>query len=329
MKDLSVCKAIKQFLKNWTLPVAICSGVVAYLVYAHLPILDFTRPYAFKVVAFVQPILIFTMLFLSFCKIDIRTLRPRITHLWLLLIQCVSFSAMCIILHFFPSIHARVLIESAMLCMICPTATSASVVTQKLQGDSADIIMYTLLINLVVAILFPLCIPLIYLHGGQTFIASFMLIMVKVFPMLICPLIVAQLVRWLLPRFHQYLLSFHDLAFYIWAVSLGLAIAVTTRSIAHTNHSISELIGIGFISLFCCILQFSLGRIIGRRYKRSVSTCQALGQKNTVVAIWMGYTFLSPITSIAGGFYSVWHNLYNTYQLRKQSKKDSRRNTTA
>ena len=329
MKDLSVCKAIKQFLKNWTLPVAICSGVVAYLVYAHLPILDFTRPYAFKVVAFVQPILIFTMLFLSFCKIDIRTLRPRITHLWLLLIQCVSFSAMCIILHFFPSIHARVLIESAMLCMICPTATSASVVTQKLQGDSADIIMYTLLINLVVAILFPLCISLIYLHGGQTFIASFMLIMVKVFPMLICPLIVAQLVRWLLPRFHQYLLSFHDLAFYIWAVSLGLAIAVTTRSIAHTNHSISEIIGIGFISLFCCILQFSLGRIIGRRYKRSVSTCQALGQKNTVVAIWMGYTFLNPITSIAGGFYSIWHNLYNTYQLRKQSKKDSRRNTTA
>lgn len=328
MKDFSefnMCKATKQFLKNWTLPIAICSGVVAYLIYAHLPVFDFTRPYAFKVVAFVQPILIFIMLFLSFCKIDIRTLRPRITHLWLLLIQSVTFVAMCTILHFFPSIHSKVLIEAAMLCMICPTATSASVVTQKLQGDSADIIMYTLLINLVVAILFPLCVPLVYLHGGHNFTTSFMLIMVKVFPMLICPLIAAQLVRWLLPRFHQYLLSFHDLAFYIWAVSLGLAIAVTTRSIAHTNHSISELIGIAIVSLFCCILQFALGRMIGRQYKLPISTCQALGQKNTVVAIWMGYTFLNPITSIAGGFYSIWHNLYNTYQLRKQAKIESKK----
>ena len=36
----------------------------------------------------------------------------------------------------------------------------------------------------------------------------------------------------------------------------------------------------------------------------------------------MGFTFFTPITSIAGGFYSVWHNIVNSYQLYEKRKKD-------
>ena len=61
---------------------------------------------------------------------------------------------------------------------------------------------------------------------------------------------------------------------------------------------------------------------MGRRYDMQVTVAQSLGQKNTVFAIWMGYTFLNPVTSIAGGFYSVWHNIYNSYQLAKLEKKN-------
>ena len=42
---------------------------------------------------------------------------------------------------------------------------------------------------------------------------------------------------------------------------------------------------------------------------------QSLGQKNTVFAIWMGYTFMTPETAIVGGLYSIWHNIYNSWQL--------------
>ena len=34
----------------------------------------------------------------------------------------------------------------------------------------------------------------------------------------------------------------------------------------------------------------------------------------------MGYTFLTPDTSIAGGFYSIWHNVYNSWQLYKENR---------
>ncbi|EJX08242.1 sodium-dependent transporter [gut metagenome] len=134
--------------------------------------------------------------------------------------------------------------------------------------------------------------------------------------MLICPLLAAFAVRRFAPRLHAWFTSFRDLAFYLWAIALSLAIAVTVRSIVHTDHAATELVGIAFISLFCCILQFGVGKRLGRRYGLPVSTTQSLGQKNTVFAIWLGYTFFNPVTSMAGGFYSIWHNLYNTWQMR-------------
>ena len=55
---------------------------------------------------------------------------------------------------------------------------------------------------------------------------------------------------------------------------------------------------------------------------RKITAGQSLGQKNTIFAIWMGYTFMTPETSIVGGLYSIWHNLYNSWQLYKAGKSD-------
>ena len=213
-----------------------------------------------------------------------------------------------------------VLVESAMLCLICPTATAAAVVTRKLGGDVPGITTYTILINLVTAVLVPLIVPLIHPMNGLDFYQAFSLIMVKVFPLLILPCLAAWLVRYLLPKLHRWLLGFPDLAFYLWAFALALAIAVTTKSIAGSQMSVALLLLMALISLACCAIQFALGRYVGRCYRgniREVTAGQALGQKNTVFAIWMGYTFMTPETAIVGGLYSIWHNLYNSYQLRK------------
>ena len=60
--------------------------------------------------------------------------------------------------------------------------------------------------------------------------------------------------------------------------------------------------------------------MIGARSRCKVSAGQALGQKNTVFAIWLGYTFFTPVVSVAGGFYSIWHNCYNSWQLYRKRK---------
>lgn len=313
---------IVRFVKNWMLPIAMLTGVAAYYVYVNIPALDGTHAAVNRLIGYVQPVLLFCMLFVSFCRMSIRELRPRAWMLELLAIQVVSFVAMGLLLVWMPEVAGRAVIESAMICMICPTATAAAVVTARLHGNANVVVSYTCLINMAVSLLVPAMVP--FLHEGilpnMTFEISFLLILAKVFPLLIMPLVVAWFVRHLFPRFHAFILRQTNLAFNLWAVSLSLAIGVSVKALVHSEESVWTMLGIALASLVCCLVQFGCGRLIGRRHGEPVAGTQSLGQKNTVFAIWMGYTFLDPVTALAGGFYSVWHNLVNSWQLWRERK---------
>lgn len=311
---------IITFLKNWTLPVSMISGALAYYICRQLPLSYEVKFDILTVIEILQPVLLFLMLFVAFCKIKPTDLKPHRWHLWLLLTQCLLFAAACVALWLYPSTGLRVIIEGFMLAIICPTATACAVVTQKLGGDSAATTSYTIIINMVVALLCPLLLPVAHPQEGLTFFPAFMVIIHKVFPLLIVPLFLAWFVRYLMPSFHKRIVATKDLAFYMWAVSLAIAIAVTCKALAHSHESMWNVGGIAVVTLVACLFQFSFGKWIGSHYGKKMEAGQALGQKNTVFIIWLGYTFLSPITAAAGGFYSVWHNLVNSWQLYKKRK---------
>ena len=311
---------IITFLKNWTLPVSMISGALAYYICRQLPLSYEVKFDILTVIEVLQPVLLFLMLFVAFCKIKPTDLKPHRWHLWLLLTQCLLFAAACAALWLYPSTGLRVIIEGFMLAIICPTATACAVVTQKLGGDSATTTSYTIIINMVVALLCPLLLPVAHPQEGLTFFPAFMVIIHKVFPLLIVPLFLAWFVRYLMPSFHKRIVATKDLAFYMWAVSLAIAIAVTCKALAHSQESMWNVGGIAVVTLVACLFQFSFGKWIGSHYGKRMEAGQALGQKNTVFIIWLGYTFLSPITAAAGGFYSVWHNLVNSWQLYKKRK---------
>lgn len=296
------------------------AGVVVYLIYANIPFLNATHHLALRTAAVVQPMMIFSMLFITFCKIDLRDLRLRPWHAWLLLFQTATFCALALAIYLLPLGSWDVVVEGAMLCLICPTATAAAVVTAKLDGDAAGLTTYTILINTVVALVVPAVVPLIHPVASSGFVVSFLLIMGNVFPTLICPLLAAQVVRLCMPKFHKRVTQTKDLAFYMWAFTLWIAIAISTHSIVSSHLPIGYLVAIAIASLGCCVLQFWLGRLIGAHWDSAITAGQSLGQKNTTFAIWMGFTFLTPVSSIAGGFYSVWHNVFNSWQLYRKEK---------
>lgn len=313
-------KAILRFYKNWALPISMVMGVVMYFVYTNLPFLEGTAHTANKIISILQPLLIFAMLFVTFCKIKPTDLKPCRWHAMLLAVQVGVFALFAGTLIFFPSIPCRLIIESAMICFICPTACAAAVVCAKLGGNAAHLITYILLINLAAALFIPIIVPLVNPQEGQTFYNTFILITRQVFPTLIFPLLMAWGIRYTMPRLAQRLQNTGDTAFYLWTIALTMAIAVTTRAIMNSHVPFPTLAGIAVATLFCCWVQFTIGRRLGKPSEDHIASGQAIGQKNTVFAIWMAYTFLTPVTAIAGGFYSVWHNIFNSYQLYRKRK---------
>ena len=312
-----------QFLRDWSLPIAMVGGASAYLFYRELPLPEGTGNLVSAIVSFLQPTLIFTMLFVTFCKVRIKELKPTRWHLWLLLFQMLLFIVISVIIGTFRGMSpaVRVLLEAAMMCLVCPTATAAAVITSRLGGNSASLISYTMQINIAVALVAPLFLAYSHPVEGMSLGSSFVIILGKVFPLLLLPLLCASLVRRFLPKVHGWMVTKgRDLPFYLWLVALSLAIAMTTRAIVHSHLSLLVMAGIAVVSLVCCLVQFAVGRRIGARYGEVIAAGQSLGQKNTVFAIWFAYTFLTPVTAIAGGFYSVWHNLVNTWQLYRHRR---------
>jgi len=314
-------KSFFRFLKNWTLPISMACGVLGYVLYEGLDLSHEARAYAAVAVSTIQPLLIFTMLFLSFCKIDPRSLKLRPWHAWLILIQILFFSSLGGFILLFPHMKERVILEGLMICLICPTATAAVVVTDKIGGNTATLTTYTILSNVVTAVMVPLVLPVVHPAQGMKFLPSFWIILKKVFPLLILPFFLAWFARMFLPSIHKKIIAAKDLAFYLWAVALAIAIAVTTRELVTSKVALIYEAAIALASLLACVIQFALGWTLGKKYGDRTTAGQALGQKNTVFAIWMGYTFLTPVTSLAGGFYSIWHNTINSYQLYIRRKK--------
>ena len=311
---------IMRFIKDWILIFSILSGVAGYLCCRALHPSPVVRDFVVSGVETLQPLLIFFMLFITFCKVDPRHLRLCRYHWWLLAFQCSVFVALGCLLLAMPDSGMRVVIEGTMICFICPTATAGAVITRKLGGNASHIITYTILINLFAALLIPTVVPFVHPNPLMTRWNAFALILCKVFPLLLLPLLFAFLVRRFLPTFHRRITELRDLAFYLWVVALALAMGVTTRYIVHSAIPLSVQLWLVAVSLASCVMQFWIGRKIGGHYDDKIAGGQSLGQKNTVLAIWLGYAFFSPITSVAGGFYSIWHNVINSYQVYRHER---------
>ncbi|WP_459190464.1 transporter [Parabacteroides sp. APC149_11_2_Y6] len=310
-----------RFLKNWTLPVAMLAGALGYFIFANFTFLEPTKPFMKTLAAYLTPFLIFAQLLLTFCKVEPHDLMPREWHGWLLLFQLFASSVLASVLIFFQMGAAyREVFEGAMVCLICPTATAAAVITGKLGGSASSLTSYTLLSNILAAIAVPLIFPLVEPHADITFVTAFLKILGKVFPLLLFPFILACILRQYFPRIHRFLLGFPDLAFYLWGVALAIVMAQTVKSLMTSDASIGVEVSLALAGFITCVIQFYLGKRIGGKYYDRISAGQALGQKNTVLAIWMAYTYLDPLSSVAPGSYVLWQNLFNSWQLWKKRK---------
>lgn len=223
-------------------------------------------------------------------KLNQKELVPRVWHGWLLAIQAISCGIIALLLIFCPMDESyKEIFEAAMVCLICPTATAAAVITGKLGGSASSLTTYTLLSNILAAIAVPLIFPLVEPHTDVTFGIAFLKILSKVFPLLLAPFFIALLFRYYIPRLHKFLLKYHTSAFYLWAVALTIVMGQTTRSLVNSTADVTVEMLIAFAGLVTCCLQFYFGKRIGSAYNDRISAGQALGQKYSTSYLDGGY----------------------------------------
>lgn len=292
-----------RFIKRYTLPIAILLGMIGY---KWLGYFDFLTPY-----------LIFAMLFFTFSKINYANLKPSWLHFWLITIQLVLSVAVFYLLRPVDTIVA----QGIMICVLCPTATAAAVITQKLRGNIEFVASYTLYVNLVMAVFIPLIYPVVHHNSAEIgFTTLFLRIFSMIFPLLICPFLLAVVVR-RLSSINSKIAQNSGVAFYIWSVALVIVIAKTTKYFLEyegVGSSVAMLMG---GSLVVCLLQFFIGKMVGKRYGELIASGQSLGQKNTIFAIWLSNSYFNPVVAVGAGAYIIWQSIFNTIQIYIVEKK--------
>ncbi|CCY37690.1 putative uncharacterized protein [Tannerella sp. CAG:118] len=296
---------ILQRLKKWMLPIAMITGAVFY---RYVQIISFLTPY-----------LIFIMLLVTYCKLSLRNMNLSPLHAWLLGIQVIGSLLIYVLLYSFDPLVA----EGTFICVFCPTATAAAVITGMLGGDIACLATYSLLSNMTVAIIAPFIFSFMGDHISLPFFESFLKIGTEMIPLLIFPFVCALILQKFLPKVHSALQNHQSISFYLWAISLTIVMGKTVSFIASRgNAEYKEEILIALFALIVCILQFILGKLIGKKYYNTIAGGQGLGQKNTVLAIWMALTYLNPLASIGPASYVVWQNSINSLQLWIREKRN-------
>ena len=316
---------IIAFLKEWTLPVAICVGTVSYLTFNYVPQLDAAGNALAPVFDVIFPLFVFLTLLVTFCKVDFHQMLPHRWHTGILIAQLLLVAvniAVILWLQSRPSLwegtgvcFSPLLWEAVLTCIIGPAASASPVVVGKLGGNISTMSTYVLISSLASALMIPLVFPMLEPAAQVSFFDAFLIILEKVSIVLLLPLVLGWIIQHYLKRLCRWVVSMPNLSFYCWAISLSITTGITVKNIIHSEASIFLLLAIAAATFVLCFVQFGIGRLVGRHLGEEVNAGQALFQKNTALSIWVAYMYLHPVASIGAGCYVLWQNIINSLEL--------------
>ena len=292
--------------RNLVLPIAIVLGLIFH---SYCGILKVGVPY-----------LIFTILLLNFVATDIKKMRFTFFDAILMAVQVSLSLGIYLILHLLGV--DEIVSQGVLVGVLCPVAASVVVISCMLGANRETVTAYTIFDNLLVALLAPVIFSFVGEHQDMPFGESFLLIIRRVAPIIALPFFVAWLLQTLLPKANAFLVRYRGLSFYLWAVALFITLGQTIDFIMlKGEENLTSIIVLGVVSVLFCVVQFGVGKLIGRHYGDTIAGGQLLGQKNSALGIWMANTYLNPLSAVFPALYSIWQNLFNSWQLWRHDRR--------
>lgn len=262
--------------------------------------------------------LIMTMLFIVFLQTRPSRSTLHRSHLLLLVMNIVlGFAGFALGW----AIGGRDIALAAFFAGITPTAIAAPVIISFLRGRVDYVVAAFLLTNVIIAALLPVLLPIVL---GRATPEAFAQVLGSVVLVVFLPMAAAWLVRAFHPPAALWPGKLRNIHFGMWVTAMFLITANASdfvREHAETPHRVLAQIAVA--SLLVCIVNFSVGWLIGgREFQREAS--QALGQKNTTFTIYLALTYASPVVALGPTCYVIWHNLWNSWQLRHATEAKDR-----
>lgn len=258
-------------------------------------------------------ILVF-MLFSGFLGMPLAQLHPRMVHLRLLLAWLVFPALGWLLLRPFGQEAA----VAGLLVGATPTATAAPTITRLLGGHSGFVAFSFLGSNLLAMVALPLTLWFLEAplpQGAGRFLAENI-------ANVAVPLSVAALCHragWAV-RLGRFLTP---TVFPLWLGALLLALARTSAFVRSTSCPTRTLLAVGGVSGILCLAHFALGRRLGGT-RWALEAGQSLGQKNTMLTLWLGLASFGPVAALGPAWYVLWHNLWNAFQMVSRSDRRSK-----
>lgn len=305
--------SIKEKINKNLLMIAMVVGIAGFKV--------------FKILMPLLPPLIFFMLFFAFCRVNPKFLRFHRWHWAVLLTQIPLAIGSYYLIMSLPEMIAsqEILAQGVMLCFLMPTATAAPIIAAKLGGDLESLTSFTLLTNILTAIIVPLFFPVINPMKGLTFWSAAWTLLQRVGPLLLGPFFCSWILQLCLKKDQMDKMNSKckDVPFYLWSATIVILTGDITNTLVYGEYPISTLVILAAAALVVCLLQFFLGKWLGYRmydkdHSMRISAGQAFGQKNTSLGVWMAQTYLLPYSGLGAAAYIIWQNIFNSEQLRRQ-----------
>ena len=289
-----------QKIRPYVLPIAIVLGLLFHTWCGQLKV--------------IVPYLVFSILLLNFAAVNVKRLRFSKMDVWLMMYQIVVSIGMYYLL---TALNVNEIVAQGILVgVLCPVAASVVVISCMLGANRETVTSYTIIGNLMVAVMAPIYFSFIGTHQEMTFWTSFMMIFKKIGTVIALPFFVALIGQKFLPKVNDFFCRIKGLSFYLWAMALTITLGQTIDFMfLEGKENLSAIIWLGIASVIFCAIQFGLGKFIGYKYGDIIAGGQLLGQKNSAMGIWMANTYLNPLAAIFPAMYSVWQNLFNSIQL--------------
>ena len=258
------------------------------------------------------------MLFMVYLQLDLRELKPRMAH-WVILAANLAVGIAGYLV--FKLLGQQELAWAAFFTGITPTATAAPVIMNFLNGRVGFVVSGLVITNIGISLALLPLIPAVTGNMSWSFALDVFQNLVVIMAL---PCVAALILRKFRPEATAWPKKFKMLSLSIWSLLLFI-ISAGASQFLRTNADVSPfvVVEIAGIAALVCAVNFTLGYwIVPRDLRREGS--QTLGQKNTMLTLYLAMTFASPLAALGPTFYVICHNTWNACQLfmydRKQKK---------